>query len=197
MVYLANAVRLIFSIYIILIFIRILFAWLRPNMFNPIVRFVYRLTDPYLKLFAGIRFIRIGALDLSPILAFYVLYLLQELLYNLILRGHITLQFFVILAISYFFRFVYFILFIFLITVALRFIFGFIRMRGNNVVVTAIYSISEPAVRPFRNLLKVQNQKSFDIAALLSLIVIILARFIILPRLLDLIKILITGSGLQ
>jgi YggT family protein len=165
-------------------------------MFNPVVRFVYRLTDPYLKLFAGIRFIRIGALDLSPIFAFYVLYLLQELLYNLILRGHITLEFFVILAISYFFRFIYFILFIFLITVALRFIFGFIRMRGNNVVVTAVYSISEPAVRPFRNLLKVQEQKSFDIAVLLSLIVIILARFIILPRLLDLIKILITGGGI-
>lgn len=196
MVYLANAVRLLFSIYIILIFVRILFAWLRPNMFNPVVRFVYKLTDPYLKLFAGMRFIRIGALDLSPIFAFYVLYLLQELLYNLILRGHITLEFVVVLAISYFFRFVYFILFIFLITVALRFIFGFIRMRGNNVVVTAIYSISEPAVRPFRNLLKMQGQKSFDVAALLSLIVIILARFIILPRLLDLIKILIQGSGL-
>ena len=196
MVYLANAVRLIFSIYIILIFIRILFAWLRPNMFNPIVRFVYKLTDPYLKLFAGIRFLRIGSLDLSFIFAFYVLYLLQELLYNLILRGHITLEFVVLLAISYFFRFVYFILFIFLITVALRFIFGFIRMRGNNVVVTAIYSISEPAVRPFRNLLKVQKQKSFDIAALLSLIVIILARFIILPKLFDLIQTLITGSGL-
>jgi len=196
MVYLANAVRLLFSIYIILIFVRILFAWLRPNMFNPVVRFVYKLTDPYLKLFAGMRFIRIGALDLSPIFAFYVLYLLQELLYNLILRGHITLEFVVILAISYFFRFVYFILFIFLITVALRFIFGFIRMSGNNVVVTAIYSISEPAVRPFRNLLKMQSQKSFDVAALLSLIVIILARFIILPRLLDLIKILIQGRGL-
>ena len=82
MVYLANGVRLVFSIYIILIFIRILFAWLRPNMFNPIVRFVYRLTDPYLKLFAGLRFMRIGSLDFSPIFAFYVLYLLQELCYN-------------------------------------------------------------------------------------------------------------------
>ena len=196
MVYLANGVRLLFSIYIILIFIRILFVWLRPNMFNPIVRFVYKLTDPYLKLFAGLRFVRIGSLDLSPIFAFYVLYLLQELCYNLILRGHITPELFFVLAISYFFRFVYFILFIFMITVALRFIFGFVRMRGNNVIITAIYSISEPAVRPFRNLLKVQNEGSFDIAALLSLIVIVLARFLVLPRLLDLIKILIAGNGL-
>jgi YggT family protein len=196
MVYLANAVRFLFSIYIILIFVRILFAWLRPSMFNPLVRFVYKLTDPYLKLFAGMRFIRIGALDLSPIFAFYVLYLLQELLYNLILRGHITLDFVVLLAITYFFRFVYFILFIFMIAVALRFIFGFIRMRENNIFVNAIYSISEPAVRPFRKLLKVQRQGSFDFAALLSLVVLILARFFILPRLLVLIEVLIKGSGL-
>jgi YggT family protein len=196
MVYLANGVRLIFSIYIILLIIRILFAWLRPNMFNPIVRFVYRLTDPYLKLFAGMRFMRIGALDFSPIFAFYVLFLMQELLYKLILRGHITLEFFLDQVALYSFRFVYFFLVIFIITVALRFIFGFVRMRGNNVIVTAIYSVSEPAVRPFRNLLKVQREGSFDIAALLSLIVIILARFIILPRLLKLIRDLLEGSGL-
>ena len=193
---LARAVRYVFSIYIILIFIRILFAWLRPSMFNPIVRFVYKLTDPYLKLFAGLRFMRIGALDFSPILALYVLYLLQELFYNVILRGHVTPEFVLLLVITLFFRFVYFILFIFIITVALRFIFGFIRFGGNNVVVTAIYSISEPAVRPFRNLLKVKNGGSFDVAAFLSLIVIILARFLVLPRLLELIEMLITRNGL-
>jgi YggT family protein len=195
MVYLANIVRLIFSIYIILIFIRILFALLRPNMFNPIVRFVCRLTDPYLKLFAGLRFLRIGAFDFSPILAFYVLYLLQELCYNLILRGHITLELLVSLVITLCFRFVYFILFIFIITLALRFIFGLIRMKGNNVLVNAVYSISEPAVRPFRNLLRTRSEGSVDVAALFSLIVFILARFLILPRLLRLIISLINSRG--
>jgi YggT family protein len=192
---LARFVQLLFSIYIILIFIRILFVWLRPSMFNPIVRFVYRLTDPYLKLFAGLRYMRIGALDLSPLIALYVIYLLMELSYNLILRGKITPDLVFDIVITIAFRFIYFFLIIFMITVALRFIFGFVRMRGNNVIITAIYSISEPAVRPFRNLLKVQNEGSFDIAALLSLIVIVLARFLVLPKLLDLIKILITGNG--
>jgi YggT family protein len=156
---------------------------------------VCRLTDPYLKLFAGLRFLRIGALDFSPILAFYVLYLLQELCYNLILRGHITLELLVSLVITLCFRFVYFILFIFIITLALRFIFGLIRMRGTNVLVNAVYSISEPAVRPFKNLLKTRSEGSVDIAALFSLIVFILARFLILPRLLRLIISLINSRG--
>lgn len=195
MVYFANVVRLIFSIYIILIFIRILFAWLRPNMFNPIVRFVYRLTDPYLKLFAGLRFLRIGSLDFSPILAFYVLYLAQELCYNLILRGHITTEFLASLVITLGFRFVYFILFIFIVTLALRFIFGLVPMKGNNVLVAAVHSISEPAVRPFRNLLRIRHEGGVDIAALLSLIVFVLARVVILPRILKLIVTLISNRS--
>ena len=196
MLYLAKLIQFIFAVYIILLIVRILFAWLRPNMFNPIVRFVYKLTDPYLKLFAGMRFMRIGSLDLSPLIAFYVLFLLMGILYNLVLRDNITIEFFFSLAITYFFKFVYFFLLIFIITITLRFIFGFIRMRGNNIVVTAVYSISEPMVRPFRNLLKVKGQRSFDVAALLSLVVIVLTRVVILPRLLEFILILINGNGL-
>ena len=68
-VFVANLVRLLFMIYIILIFVRVLFTWLRPHMFNPIVRFVYMATDPYLKLFAGLKFLRVGNFDFSRLRA--------------------------------------------------------------------------------------------------------------------------------
>jgi YggT family protein len=195
MIYLANVVRLLFSIYIILIFIRVFFAWIRPNMFNPIVRFVYKLTDPYLKIFAGLRFLRIGAIDLSPLLAFYLLYLLQELCYNVILRGHISPEFFVTLVLTLLFRFIYFILFIFMIAVGLRLIFDIARIRSNNFFITAVYSISEPAIRPIRNILRVRSEGGFDIATPLSLVIIIVFRYFILPRILKLIILLLGGSG--
>ncbi len=195
MIYLANIVRLIFSIYIILIFLRVLFAWLRPNMFNPIVRFICSLTDPYLKLFANVRFLRIGGIDFSPILAFYLLYLLQELVYNLILRGHITPALFGSLIIVLFFRFIYFILFIFLAATALRFIFGFIRPRTNNPFIAAVFMISEPVVRPIRNALKVQEQGRFDISSFAALVIIILVRYLLLPKILGFITQLIAGGG--
>jgi YggT family protein len=117
MIYLAKIVRLLFSLYILLIFVRVLFAWLRPNMFNPVVRFVYNLTDPYLKLFAGIRFLRIGYIDLSPILALYLLYLLQELSYRTLYTGYFSVEILTSTIIILLFRFVYFILFIFIIAV--------------------------------------------------------------------------------
>ncbi len=191
MIYLANIVRLIFSLYIILIFVRVLFAWMRPNMFNPIVRFIYAVTDPYLKLFANLKFLRIGYFDFSPIVAFYLLYLLQELTYRVILTGYFSLNLLLSLIIVLLFRFIYFIIFIFIVTVGLRLIFDIIRIRSANMFVTAVYSMSEPAIRPFRRLLRINSGYSFDVSIVVSLAVLILLRYLILPRLLALITTLL------
>lgn len=190
MVYVANAVRLIFSIYILLIFVRMLFAFLKPNMFNPIVRFVYSLTDPYLKIFAGIRFLRIGYLDLTPILALYLLYLLQELSYKVLLTGYFSIEILASTFIILLFRFVYFILFIFIIAVGLRLIFEIIGKRANNVLVSIVFSVSEPVIKPLRNWLRIRESERFDIHVLISLAVLILLRWLILPRFLRLISLL-------
>jgi YggT family protein len=159
-------------------------------MFNPIVRFIYASTDPYLRLFAGLRFLRIGNIDFTPILAFYFLYLLQELSYKVLLTGFFSLELLVSLIIVLLFRFVYFILFIFIITVGLRLIFEIIGRRINNTFVTIVYSLSEPAVRPIRNLLRLKGNPSFDIPSVISLVILVLLRFLLLPRLLALITLL-------
>jgi len=190
MVYVANAVRLIFSIYILLIFVRMLFAFLKPNMFNPIVRFVYSLTDPYLKIFAGIRFLRIGYLDLTPILALYLLYLLQELSYKVLLTGYFSIEILASTFIILLFRFVYFILFIFIIAVGLRLIFEIIGKRVNNVLVSIVFSVSEPVIKPLRSWLRIRERERFDIHVLISLAVLILLRYLVLPRFLRLISLL-------
>jgi YggT family protein len=195
MIYAANIVRLLFSIYIILIFMRILFAWLRPNMFNPVVRFVYQATDPYLKLFANIRILRIGTFDLSFLLAFYVLYLLQELAYNLLLRGHITPEFVLSLVIVLAFRFVYFILIIFLITTGIRFILELVGRNVHSAVVSTIYALSEPVVAPIRRAFRIRESGRFDMAVFLALLIIVLLRFLVLPQLLKLILMLIGTRG--
>ncbi len=187
MIYLANIVRLVFSIYIMLIFIRVIFAWLKPNMFNPIVRFVYGLTDPYLRLFARVRFLRVGMLDFTPLLAFYILYLMMELSYNMLIRGYISPELLISLIVVLLFRFIYFILFIFLIAVGLRLILEIIGFRTNNLFSTIVYSLSEPAVRPLQHYLRLPNSSGFDFNVVVSLAIIILLRFFLLPRLLALI----------
>ena len=68
------------QIYNFLLIIRILLTWF-PNLdsTNPILANLYSITDPYLNLFRGI-IPAIGGLDLSPILAFISLNLIQSLI---------------------------------------------------------------------------------------------------------------------
>ena len=89
----ADYVDTLVLVYLVLIFIRIILSWFRSIPYNPVLNafltFVHDVTDPYLNLFR--RFIpmaRLGpaALDLSPIVATFVLLIAGSLVTNLI-RG--------------------------------------------------------------------------------------------------------------
>jgi YggT family protein len=79
----ANYVDALFLVYLILIFIRVLLSWVPRMPYNPYlrsaVRFVEETTDPYLNLFR--RFVPPigGRLDISPIIAILVLYVVAGL----------------------------------------------------------------------------------------------------------------------
>jgi len=86
----ANYVDALFVVYLILIFIRVLLSWVPRMPYNPYlrsaVRFVEETTDPYLNLFR--RFIPPigGRLDISPIIAILVLWVVAGLVSDA-LRG--------------------------------------------------------------------------------------------------------------
>ncbi len=75
---LLNTIRFVFWIYGILIFIRVLSSWF-PNMNRySVIRFIFGLVDPYLNFFK--RFIPPigGTVDISPIVAFFALQLMEK-----------------------------------------------------------------------------------------------------------------------
>jgi YggT family protein len=87
----AGYVRTLALVYLVLIFIRIIMSWIPRMPYNRILNafltFVTDVTDPYLNLFR--RFlppVRIGpgALDLSPIVATFVLIIVSSLVASLI-----------------------------------------------------------------------------------------------------------------
>ena len=65
-------------LYNLVIMVAVLISWVSPDPFNPIVRFLRSVTDP---VFAWIRrrlpFTMVGMLDLSPLVALLIIYLLQ------------------------------------------------------------------------------------------------------------------------
>ena len=71
---------------IMLIFIRVLMSWVRPNRSNPLVRFIYDVTDPILDLIAKLMpFVRSGMIDFSPIIAIFAIDLLRSVLITFLL----------------------------------------------------------------------------------------------------------------
>ena len=65
-------------LYSIVIMVAVLLSWVSPDPFNPIVQFLRSVTEP---LFAWVRrhvpFAMVGMIDLSPVIIFLIIQLLQ------------------------------------------------------------------------------------------------------------------------
>ena len=86
-------VETLMYVYLVLIFIRIIVSWFQSIPYNPILsaflNFVHDVTDPYLRIFRRlIPMARLGpaALDLSPIVAPFVLLIVGGIVADII-RG--------------------------------------------------------------------------------------------------------------
>jgi YggT family protein len=90
----ASYVDALFLVYIILIFVRILLSWIPRIPYNPtlsaVINFIHEVTDPYLNLFRRI-LPPVGgggfALDLSPIIAIFVLFIIRAIVVSAIDPG--------------------------------------------------------------------------------------------------------------
>ncbi|MDR2110443.1 MAG: YggT family protein [Spirochaetaceae bacterium] len=76
---LMNVLSGIISVYMILIFIKIILTWFTGMNYGRGYEALSRLTDPYLQWFRRFRFLRFAALDLSPIAAIMVLSLANNI----------------------------------------------------------------------------------------------------------------------
>ncbi|MDD4335648.1 MAG: YggT family protein [Desulfotomaculaceae bacterium] len=79
-----RAVNVAFEVYAVLLLIRILLSWIRHNPYQPIIRFIYESTEPYLRIFRRI-IPSFSQIDLSPIIAFFVLHIIQRIIINILI----------------------------------------------------------------------------------------------------------------
>ena len=83
--YIQYFVSILFTILYVAIIVRSLMSWFNPSPDNPLVRFVYEITEPVL---APLRRIvpRIGMIDITPIVAIVLLQVIENVL-SQVLRG--------------------------------------------------------------------------------------------------------------
>lgn len=76
---LATIVSYLLQIYMWVIIIRALISWVNPDPYNPIVRFLYQVTEPVLYPIRR-RLPFMGGIDLSPIIVLLAILFLQVFL---------------------------------------------------------------------------------------------------------------------
>ncbi|MDA8211078.1 MAG: YggT family protein [Clostridia bacterium] len=76
--FLYRLVDVTFEAYRWILIARILLSWIGHDPYHPLIKFVYRVTDPILEPLSRV-IPPIGMIDVSPIIAFIILGLLKDL----------------------------------------------------------------------------------------------------------------------
>jgi YggT family protein len=139
-----NILSGIISLYMILIFIRIMLTWFSGVHFGRASQFLGSITDPYLDWFHRFSFLRVANLDLSPIVALALLSVVDNVFLTLGRYGHITLGVVLSMVISVVWSTASFILSFFIIVLGLRLIAYLTSRNVYGGFWRIIDSISQP-----------------------------------------------------
>ena len=173
----------VLSVYMLLLFIRILLTWFRgPSMGRP-VELLKAVTDPYLNWFRRFRFLVLGNFDFSPLLAFIVLGIVLNITSTLAVQGKITLGLVLAFTLSSLWSAASFLMTVFLIMAAVRYFMylfgsssysGFARTLDN--MITPLMDFFRKLI--FRHRFVAQNRMT-GITAVCLLVLIVAGKFII------------------
>ena len=80
---LIGIIQLLFTILELAVLARVLFSWIQPDPYNPVVRTIVRLSDPIL---APLRRIipPLGMLDITPLVALIALSIIEQIVIGLL-----------------------------------------------------------------------------------------------------------------
>ena len=76
----AKILDVILNIYNWVIIIAALVSWVSPDPYNPIVRFLYAVTEPVLRPIRRVIGYRLGPIDISPLIAILVIMFIRMFL---------------------------------------------------------------------------------------------------------------------
>jgi len=175
-------ISFILTTYSFIIFIRILFSWfnLRNNSNgvpqNKITQFLYSITDPYLDWFKRFKFLRIGMIDFSAMLAIGVIYFFSNLTSQIAISGTITLSYLIKLIIGTIWSFASSLALVILIILVIRIIF--IALKKQSLIFQAMDGFLEPTSRKFSKIFT-KKFTSYQVNLIMLTLVIFIARIVV------------------
>jgi len=140
------------SIYILIIFIRIMLTWFQgPSLGRP-MQILIAVTEPYLALFRRIPALRTDRIDFSPIIALIVLVILQNITSTIARLGTISIGIVLGLIISALWSAISFLLLFFIILIVVRIIGWLLNANSVSPIWQTLDLILHPIVYRVSNL---------------------------------------------
>jgi YggT family protein len=170
-----NLLSGITSVYMLLIFIRILLSWVNPYQFGRPLELLSRVTDPYLNWFQ--RFpLRMGIMDFSPILALGILSVVNTVFTTIAHSGYLSLGIILAMIASVAWSALSFVLMFVIIILALRIFAYFSNRNIFNGFWRIIDSIASPIVHAITGLIFRRRSVQYSTGLLTSTGVVLLVR---------------------
>lgn len=82
----AKVLDLVLTLYLWIIVIRAVLSWVSPDPYNPVVRFIHKMTEPVLSKIRSRLPLSFGGFDFTPILVLAVIYFLDIFLVQSLMR---------------------------------------------------------------------------------------------------------------
>lgn len=179
--YLTNPVEFLintlFGLYILAVMLRFLLALVRADFYNPVSQFLVKATNPVL---VPLRRIipSAGKVDTSAIVLIVALQVAALGLIALLRDSQISIAALLTLSLA---ELLGLLLNVFLFAILIQVIMSWINPGAYNPAVSLIYSLTEPVLRPFRQL--IPPFSGLDLSPLVALIAIQLTKMLLLPPL--------------
>lgn len=173
------------SIYGVLCLVRIILTWIPSMNYNKFTLFLGKICDPYLNLFRNIKFLRIGYMDFSPIIAMGLLMLVSSLLNSLAIHQRLTVGGIIAAIISLVWSFVSSILSLIIVLLIIRLIVLFFESGKPAAFWYGFDSVFNPIVYKIASWFSAQKnkfmtqKKAYVVSILVLVIFRILAGFLL------------------
>ena len=149
----ARGASALISLYMLLLFIRILLTWFSGVRYGRAYEILSSITDPYLNWFKRNLTFQIGALDFSPLVGILLLGVIGTILSRIALVGTVTVGYILAVLISSLWSVLSFFMMIFIVFAAIRLVGILFKLdyRGRiwSVAEQVINALLQKMVRPF------------------------------------------------
>jgi YggT family protein len=87
-----QVLSMLLEVYMWIVIIRAVLSWVRPDPYNPIVRFIYGLVDPVTHRLSRFFPTRVGMVDISPIILIIAIYVMKLVVVRIIIDTGLRLR---------------------------------------------------------------------------------------------------------